>query len=79
MKYKITWNEKRVLRKIAKRIVCQSHAHTGNIETFYSILAEEAKKEFTEDNNTTLDNFLLEHHRKASERVLKHTTLKPSF
>jgi len=76
--YEITWNEKRVLRKIAHRIVQQSSQHQNNIKIFYKILAEEARDMFTEDNNTTLDDLLLELHREASKEVLPFSTLDES-
>ena len=74
MKYVITWFEKRRLRKVAKRIVWQSPYHAGNIKEYFKILIEEARKEFTEDNDTTLDDFLLEQYRNACKEVLPHST-----
>jgi len=46
-----------LLRKIARRAVIQGD-HKRNIALFYGILAEAAKKEFTEDNKPTLSAFL---------------------
>jgi len=71
--FKMTWNERRVLKKIAKRIVCQSPQHANNITMYYQILVEAARNEFREDNDTTLDVFLIEQHRNASQQALKHS------
>lgn len=60
MKYEMTGKEQRNLRKIAKRIAIQSECHTANITEYYRIMAEVARKEFFEDNDVTLYDFLLE-------------------
>jgi len=65
----------KILRWIAKRVVRQSFVHEYRIQEYYQILAEEARQSFTEDNDTTLDHFLVHRHRKAAEQVLPHTTL----
>ena len=75
MNYGITFMEKRKLKKISRRIVCQSSVHDSNIKEYFKILIESAREEFTEDNDTTLDDFLLEQYRKATKEVLQHTTI----
>jgi len=57
--------EKWKLSKIAKRAVIQSENHTSNIEEYYAILVRAARKEFSEDNLVTLNDFLSELHQKA--------------
>lgn len=74
-KYSMSWWEKLKLRKIARRIVWQSMYHQSNIVEYYKILAEAARDEFTEDNDTTLDDLLLELHRKASKEILPHSNV----
>ena len=58
--YAMTTKERKKLKKIAKRIVIQSYRHTENITEYYKIMAEAARKEFSEDNDVTLSAFLLE-------------------
>ncbi len=65
MKYEMTGKERLSLRKIAKRIVIQSGCHMANITEYYKIMVEAARKEFHEDNDVTLYDFLLECFRKA--------------
>lgn len=67
MRYEMTSKERRNLKKIAKRIVIQSHCHADNITEYYRIIAESARKEFFEDNDVTLGDFLLECFRKAMD------------
>ena len=50
-----------MLRRIA-RIVVRQGWHRAKIIKFYSILAYEARQEFTEDNTATLNSFLRECH-----------------
>ena len=57
-----------MLRKIASRTVIQGD-HKIQIEEYYSILVDAARKEFTEDNKPTLDGFLEECHKKSLRRV----------
>ncbi len=54
----ITWNERRLLKKIAKRIVVQGPDHKNNICEYYNIMAKAADEEFSEDNRPTLNAFL---------------------
>lgn len=65
MKYEMTGKERRNLKKIAKRIVIQSEQHAANITEYYNIIAEAARTEFNEDNDVTLNNFLMELFQKA--------------
>lgn len=60
MRYEMTKKERRSLQEIAKRIATQSECHTANITKYYKIMAEVARKEFFEDNEVTLYDFLLE-------------------
>ena len=60
MNNKITLLQKTKLIKIAQSIVRQGPHHRENIVTFYRILRDEARLEFTEDNKPTLDSFLTE-------------------
>jgi len=67
MRYKMTRFERWMLKRITKRIVIQSHEHRNNIIEYYDIMYDAAKKEFYEDNYTTLNCFLEECHRKSME------------
>lgn len=60
MGYEMTGKERHSLQKIAKRIAIQSECHTANITEYYQVMVEVARKEFYEDNEITLYNFLLE-------------------
>lgn len=55
----------KLLKWIASRIVIQSSFHMCNIIMYYKILYNAAKKEFTEDNKPTLDDFLIECHKES--------------
>ncbi len=70
MGYKITSKERKSLKKIAERLVIQSWHHADNITAYYEIIAEAARAEFIEDNDTTLDDFLKELFQNASKQVL---------
>lgn len=50
----------RMLRSIAQRLVVQSTEHRGDIKKYYGILADAARREFTEENKPSLDGFLRE-------------------
>jgi len=67
--YSITPKEERKLKKIASRIVVQSHEHRENIIRFYRTLVEEAMEQFREDNRPTLEWFLKECHEEAFKRA----------
>lgn len=60
MNYKITSLQIKILTWIAKKIVIQSHHHKSNIITYYKILKDAARDEFSEDNKVTLNSFLTE-------------------
>ena len=72
MYHAITWKEQRNLKKIAKRIVTQSECYANNITEYYKIMVEAARKEFSEDNDATLSDFLLECFQNASEQESNH-------
>lgn len=60
MDYAITEDQIKKLRKICKKIIRQSPEHERNIIKYYSIMLEEARDEFNEDNHITVCNFLEE-------------------
>lgn len=70
MRYEMTGKERKRLKKIANRIVIQSECHTDNIVEYFKVMVEAARAEFREDNDTTLDYFLLEQFQNASKQVL---------
>lgn len=49
-----------LLKRIFKHIVKQGYYHAANIRQVYSLLREEAQKEFFEDTIIGLDHYLLE-------------------
>ena len=57
--------EKWLLRKLCNRLVIQGPQHKEFITDYYRVMAEEARKEFNEDNKPTLDCFLTECHSNA--------------
>lgn len=61
--------DKKKLKKIAMKTVIQGD-HRYKIVQFYKVLIKEAREEFTEDNKTTLDNFLRECHEEALEEEI---------
>jgi len=67
--YSMKPGEEKNLKKIAHRIVVQSHEHRENIIRFYRTLAEAAREQFTEDNRPTLEHFLKECHDEAFQRT----------
>lgn len=60
MEGKITRFQIKILKWIAKKIVIQGYHHKTNIITYYQILSDAARAEFSEDNKVTLDSFLME-------------------
>jgi histone H3/H4 len=52
--------EKWVFRRIVKKAVAQDYHHDKKITEMYSIITQEARKEFTEDNTPTLNATLTE-------------------
>ena len=63
MNYAITKLQKCVLHCVARKIVRQSFDHKNNIITYYKIIADVAKKEFTEESKQSLNSFLIECHK----------------
>ena len=59
--------ERWVLRRMAKRAVIQGD-HKSRITEYYQIIIRAARNEFTEDNNATLNGFLMECHTQAVEK-----------
>ena len=57
---KITKFQKWILRKIFRDIVTQGPHHENNIIEVYTLLREEADREFNEDNIPTRNSFLTE-------------------
>lgn len=47
-----------ILRKIVKQALVQSHQHEANIVSMYRVIIEEARWQFSEDNEVTLVSFL---------------------
>lgn len=68
----MTGKERRNLKRIAKRITIQSECPADNIREYYEIIAEAARLRFNEDNDITLDGFLMECFRKAEQIVLPY-------
>lgn len=66
--YVMTKFERWMLRRIARRIVIQSHEHMNNITEYYRIMADAAGDEFREDNRPTLEDFLQECHTDGFNR-----------
>jgi len=66
----MNWFRKWMLKRIIRDVVKQG-GHKENIVQFYGLLIEGFDKEFTEDNNTTLDYFLTDCHTEAMERYLE--------
>jgi len=64
----MSWFQKWVFNtyahSIVRHLVFQGN-HQKRIEQYYSLLIDAARKEFTEDNKVTLDNFLEECHNNA--------------
>lgn len=54
----MTWLERWMLKRIAKRIVGQIPHHNSNIVEYYKIIEDAAREEFTEDNRYTLNCLL---------------------
>lgn len=52
--------EKWFLRRVFKREVLQGGDHPARISNLYAMIRQAARDEFTEDNDITLDTFLLE-------------------
>ena len=50
--------ERWLLKQVAKRLCTQGYDHKHNIIDYYSIMANAAKAEFTEDTRPTLNAFL---------------------
>ena len=59
--------QKWLLRRMARKIVIQGN-HRSRIIEFYRILLYAARTEFREDNDVTLNDFLEECHKEASNK-----------
>jgi hypothetical protein len=70
--YTLNFFEKWMLKRIAKKAVLQSYDHKKNIETYYQVIVDAAKKEFNEDNEVTICGLLSDCHKKS---LIKETTL----
>lgn len=57
--YKITKFQAWILNKIFRFIVRQSWDHENNIKTVFILIRKAVEDEFTEDNDPTLDSFML--------------------
>jgi len=66
---KVSKLHKLALEYIAKKIVVQGPNHKDNLIEYYKIIQDAAKNEFTEDNITTLENFLKEAHEEAIKQL----------
>lgn len=60
----MNWLTKYILRKICRKIVIQRN-YKNNITEYYTILKEEAREVFIEDNEPTLQEFLEECHKNS--------------
>lgn len=56
----MTFMQRLKLKKIASKLVIQSHTHRSNIIEMYKIIREAAGEEFTEDSPISLDIFMQE-------------------
>lgn len=66
-KYKVSWFERWMLKRIAKRITTQSPWHEANISYYFWVIERAARDEFNEDNDPTLNDFLDECHDRARD------------
>jgi hypothetical protein len=53
-----------LLKRLCRKLVTQGR-HRERIIEYYRIMKEAAKKQFTEDNKVTLDDFMLECFKEA--------------
>ncbi len=58
-----------ILHWIVRKIIVQGTRHKCNITAYYRVMAEEARKQFCEDNKPTLDAFLKECHEDSLKEV----------
>lgn len=56
-----------ILKRICKRLVRQGPDHKANIIQYYLFLKEAVQNEFSEDNDVTLNAFLDDCYKNASE------------
>jgi len=73
MEYRMTWLQRWLLKRIAKRLVIQSHAHQENIIEYFKIIWVEAHLQFTEDNYPTLDSFMEECYKEAALQAYRES------
>lgn len=61
----MNWLTKYLLNRICKQLVEQGPEHQYRITEYYKIMWNAANKEFTEDNDPSLKEFLKECHSNA--------------
>jgi len=66
----MTYLYRLILKHICKKLVVQGHNHENNIIAYFEIIIKSAEKEFTEDNNNTLNQFLEGCFIKAQKRTV---------
>lgn len=71
----LNWFEKWMLRGIAKKLSRQG-GQNPKIQEYYSYMVKAARKEYTEDNDTTLRHYLEEMHSVECNKQFKHATKK---
>lgn len=54
-----------ILKEITRKIVIQGFSHREDIIRYFEFLIEAARREFTEDNEPTLNDFLEECFKEA--------------
>lgn len=59
MEFKINNKDIKVLENIFSKLVIQSQHHENNVKEIFKILRQELEKQFSEDNWTTMDNFII--------------------
>ncbi len=62
------------LKLIAEKTVVQGFFHHIRIKKYYKTLILAARKEFSEDNDTSLASFLRDLHEETLQETLKHST-----
>jgi hypothetical protein len=56
----MNWLERWFLKRLCRKLVIQSPSHKRNIIEYFQIMKWAAKREFVEDNQVSLEAFLLE-------------------
>jgi len=73
---KLNWFERRMLKRIAKKLVLQDSDHDKCIEGYYRVMNDAARTEFNEDQKITLDASLREWFEKSLEKEVKKKSLR---